>query len=162
MIKTDASSLIYMLKMNFIETLVKIDERLYITEMVYHEVVTRGKVRGKADAYLCEKLVKEGFIKLHASPRTLLDINLGTGERETMQNAIEHECPCVLDDKKAQRVAIGLGIAVKIVPLLLLEAIKLRVISESEYTMFFDSWIHHADPPTELVELMKNARDLMG
>lgn len=162
MIKLDACSLIYLLKMDFIETLVKIDKQVYITEMVHEEVVIRGKKKGRADAYLCDKFIKKGDIKVHTSPENLLDINLGIGELEIMQNAIEHDCPCVIDDKKAQRVAISIGTKVKIVPLLLLEAFKLNIISEIEYKMFFDSWIHYADPPSELIELIKNAKDLIS
>ena len=161
MLKLDASSLIYLLKMDFIDVLVKIDEEIYITKMVQGEVVTRGKIKGKADAYICEKLIQKGTIKIHDSPPSLLDINLGEGELETMQNAIEHKCICVLDDKKAQRAAVSLGITVKIVPLLLLEALKSNYISELDYKVFFDSWIHYADPPSELIELIKNAKDLI-
>ena len=162
MIKLDASSLIYVLKMNFIDVLAKLDKDIIITRTVHEEVVTRGKVKGRADAYICEKLVKEGIVKVHEPPTPLLMANAGLGERETIQNALENQCSCVLDDQKAQRMAIGIKVPVKQVPFLILEALKKGIISADEFKSFFDRWVHHADPPAELMELIKNMKELIA
>jgi predicted nucleic acid-binding protein len=161
MIKLDASSLIFMLKMDFIDVLTKLDTDIIITRKVHEEVVTRGKVKGKADAYICEKLVKEGIVKVHEPPAHLLDASLGLGERETIQNALENQCSCILDDQKAQRMAISIKVPVKQVPFLILEALKKKFIALNEFKLFFDKWVHHADPPTELMELVKNMKELL-
>ncbi|MEX2754296.1 MAG: hypothetical protein Q6365_002805 [Candidatus Sigynarchaeota archaeon] len=162
MIKIDASSLIYLLRMNFIDVLVKFENELVITKAVHDEVVIRGKNKGRADAFICEKLIHEGRITVHDHLGYMLNVNLGPGEQETIQNAMEKQCSCVLDDQKALRMATSMGVAVKQVPFLMLEALKKNVISSIEFDAYFKKWVHHADPPAELHQLIKSMKELLA
>ena len=90
MIKIDASSLIYSLKLDWIDSLKKLYEDLVITASIYQEVILKGKKKGKPDAFIGEKLINQKIIQVHqVKEKSQVNLGLGEGESETILNAIE-------------------------------------------------------------------------
>lgn len=115
MIVSNAGPLIHLAKISKLKLLKALFGEVVIPYAVKEEVVERGKEKGKADAFLIEEGIKEGWIV------TVEDIDLseiaeraGIEEAETIaiMHARRKECPVLLDDLAARRFAIGLGLEV--------------------------------------------------
>ncbi len=106
MIKIDSSSLILALQMNFIPILTKLYKELVITKSVYEEVIIDGKEKGKEEAFIGDKLIKEKELTIHQVKEELMDLKLGKGETEIIHNSIELNCSCLMEDKKAKKIPI--------------------------------------------------------
>jgi len=161
MIKIDASSLIYSLKMNFIKVLNKLYNQLIITNSVFEEVIVDGKEKGKPDAFIGEKLIKETTIKIHEIKKDLLKLGLGNGETEVIQNSIDLNCPCLIDDKKAKRIAESFGLNVRNIPISILEAFKKNIIDEFSFEDYLNKWIKYANPSYDEVYFIKKIKELI-
>jgi predicted nucleic acid-binding protein len=153
--------MIYALKMDFTSVLSKLHEDVVITKGVHDEVVTRGKRKGKAEAYICEKLIKTGNIIVHDSPSTSPILGLGPGETETIQNAIEHKCACIIDDKKGRRVAVSMNLDSRSIGLELLAALKKKIISSGEFDVFYSKWTKYALPSPEDINFVRQVKVLV-
>lgn len=163
MIKIDASSLIYSLKMDWISGLKKLYEEIIITTSVYQEVILNGKKKGKPDAFIGEKLIGQKDIQVHhIKEDSQITIGLGEGESETILNAIELGCNCLIDDKKAIRIAESFNLIVLNVPVSLLDAYKQQLIDDIKFEELFQKWIVVASPSYEDIFIIKKAKELMS
>lgn len=111
----DSSSMILLTKAGVLEKLVSGYDAV-IPSRIYSEAVTRGKDKGREDAYWIESLVKSGRIKvLEPEKATCKEIgtlfNLHGGERDVLALAKDMNIKCVIcDDKKAISAAKVLGL----------------------------------------------------
>lgn len=163
MIKIDASSFIYSIKMDWINVLKELYEDLIITSSVHKEVILNGKNRGKPDAFIGERLIKKYDIQIHdIEKNSEVEIGLGEGETDTILNTIELKCSCLIDDKKAIRIAESFDLQVFSVPISLLDAYKRQKIDDEKFEMFFQKWIIAASPSYEDIFLIKKSKELMS
>ena len=140
MIKIDASSLIISLKMDFIEVLNKLYKDLIITGAIYQEVIINGKNKGKQEAIIGEKLIKDKKINIHKVEEELMDLKLGLGETEVIHNSINIKCPCLMEDKKAKRIAESFNLDVRKIPISMLEAYQNKIIDNLEFEDYLINW----------------------
>jgi len=161
MIKIDASSLIISLKMDFIDVLNKLYEDLIITEAIYQEVIINGKNKGKQEAIIGEKLVNEKKITIHKVEEELMDLKLGLGETEVIHNSISTKCLCMMEDKKAKRIAESFNLDVRKIPISMLEAYKNKIIDNSEFEDYLIKWVKFASPSYEEVYFVKKIKELL-
>lgn len=161
MIKIDASSLIVSLKMNFIDVLNKLYEDLIITEAIYQEVIINGKSKGKEEAIIGEKLIKDKKITIHKVDEELMDLKLGLGETEVIHNSINVKCLCMMEDKKAKRIAESFNLDVRKIPISILEAYQNKIIDNFEYEDYLIKWIKYASPSYEEVYFVKKIKELL-
>ena len=163
MIKIDASSFIYSIKMDWINVLKELYEDLIITSSVHQEVILNGKSRGKPDAFIGEKLIKKYDIQIHnVEKNSEVEMGLGEGETDTILNAIELKCSCLIDDKKAIRIAESFDLQILSVPISLLDAYKQQKIDDERFETLFQKWIIAASPSYEDIFLIKKSKELMS
>ena len=161
MIKIDASSLIISLKMDFIEVLNKLYEDLIITEAIYQEVIINGKNKGKQEAIIGERLIKDKKITIHKIDQELMDLKLGLGETEVIHNSINIKCPCMMEDKKAKRIAESFNLDVKKIPISMLEAYQNKIIDNLEFENYLIKWVKYSSPSYEEVYFVKKIKELL-
>ena len=161
MIKIDSSTLIISLKMNFIEVLIQLYDELIITEAVHNEVMINGKKKGKQEAIIGENLLKENKIKVHKIEGDLMDLKLGLGETEVIHNSINLKCPCMMEDKKAKRIAENFNLDVKRIPISLLEAYKNKIIDNFKFEDYLIKWVRYSSPSYEEVYFIKKIKEML-
>lgn len=161
MIKIDASSLIISLKMDFIEILNELYEDIVITEAIYQEVIINGKNKGKQEAVIGEKLIKDEKISIHKVHEELMDLKLGLGETEVIHNSINKKCPCMMEDKKAKKIAENFNLDVRKIPISMLEAYQNNLIDNVEFEDYLIKWVKYASPSYEEVYFVKKMKDLL-
>ncbi len=159
MIKIDASSLIIALKIGFIEILKKLYGELVITQAVYEEVVKQGKGRG--DAIICETLVDKNEITVHQINKKIRELGLGIGETEVIHNSIELNCSCMMEDKKAKKIAESFHLDVRRIPISMLEAYKQNVIDDSKFERHLAKWIRYGNPSYEEIYFVKKIKEVL-
>ena len=130
---------------------------------MYQEVILNGKSRGKPDAYIGEKLIKKYDIQIHdVEKNSEVEMGLGEGETDTILNAIEINCSCLIDDKKAIRIAESFDLQVISIPITLLDAYKQQKIDDDKFEKVFQKWIIAASPSYEDIFLIKKSKELMS
>ena len=115
MIVSNAGPLIHLARISKLKLLKALFGEVVIPYAVKEEVVERGKEKGKADAFLIEEGLKEGWI-VTVEDVDMEEIAERAGIEEAEAIAIMHarrkRCPVLLDDLAARRFAIGLGLEV--------------------------------------------------
>lgn len=106
----DSSPLIYLNKVGLNWIFEQLEGEKFIPAQVYEQVVTRGKIRGDADAIISEELIKKGVIKViivengfKAMLESLKD-ELHEGELEVLTLAKNKGGVAVLDESIAREV----------------------------------------------------------
>lgn len=161
MIKIDSSSLILALKMNFIPVLTQLYDELIITNSVHKEVIINGKEKGKEEAIIGDKLIKESEILIHQVKGDLMNLKLGVGETEIIHNSIDLQCPCLMEDKKAKKIAESLNLDVRRIPISILEAYQSEVIDNVKFESFLKKWIRYGNPSYEEVYFIKKIKEFL-
>ncbi len=133
MIKPDACSLIYAIKLGIIENIQHNFQDVIISPGVKEEVIDRGKKKGHPDAFVAEQLLNQKKLEVHAPKDPLVLPNLGKGEVETITLAQEEKCTCIIDDTRAQKVGINLGVELTSIPLIMLTCLKQGGLSPEVY-----------------------------
>lgn len=115
MIVSNAGPLIHIAKISKLKLLKELFGEVVIPYAVKEEVVEKGKEKGKADAFLIEERIKEGWI-VTVENVDMSEIAERAGIEEAEAIAIMHarreRCPVLLDDLATRRFAIGLGLEV--------------------------------------------------
>ncbi len=111
----DASPLILLGKISLLTKLLE-KNKLIIPEKVYLEVI-KGKEKGFLDAFLVERLVKEGKIKIEKVDKKIYEkiwklFGLWAGEAEALGLALKTKCPLITDDKKCLNASKATNIKV--------------------------------------------------
>ncbi|MBI4176208.1 MAG: DUF3368 domain-containing protein [Candidatus Aenigmarchaeota archaeon] len=124
-IVSNATPLIYLAKASCLDLLKGLYREVFISQEVKREVVERGKKLGKRDAFIIEKAINEGWIKV--SPARLINIplELDPGEMETISLAKNLKIGEVLIDEAKGRIAAKLvGLVPRGTVYILLESLK--------------------------------------
>ena len=161
MIKIDASSLIISLKMDFIDIMTRLYDKLIITEAIYKEVIINGKNKGKQEAIIGDKLIEEKKITIHKVDEKLMDLKLGLGETEVIHNSINNKCLCMMEDKKAKRIAESYNLDVRKIPISILEAYQNKIIDNTKFEDYLIKWVKYASPSYEEVYFVKKMKELL-
>lgn len=134
-IVSNATPLIYLAKIRKLGLLRRIFGQVIISEEVKREVVEEGKKLGKMDAYVIEKEIEEGWIKV-SKIKELIDIpiKLEKGEIATLSLAKNLEVREVLVDEICARTCSEiLGLTPRGTIFVLLKALKIKEISFDEF-----------------------------
>ena len=162
MIVSNASPLIYLAKVGKLD-LLKVFGEVIIPEEVKIEVVDRGKELGKADAYIVEDAIRNGWIKVLKAEPIDVPINLHMGERAVISLAKKLGVEEVLiDEKSARFVAKLLGLKPRGTIYVLLKALKENLIDLDEFLNVLSEMISHGFRLKEevLIEAIKEAKKI--
>jgi len=134
----DATPLIYLGKINFIQKIRHFPQNKYIPESVYEEVVVEGKKVGKPEVFLIENIIETGIIKIKAPvDNQYLDHLKGNprihkADAEVLALASEMDGIALLDDEEARGMAEIEGIDHHGTIYLLLRMMKMGLLTEEE------------------------------
>lgn len=107
-IVSNATPLIYLAKVGKIDFLKRVFGEVFIPEEVKIEVVDRGKLLGERDAYVIEKAIGEGWLKVLTTEIVEVPIKLESGEVAVLSLAKKLGLREVLLDEVSARVAARL------------------------------------------------------
>lgn len=110
--------------------------RVFIPRTVRMEVVDKGKEEGKADAFLIDGEIENGWIVVEDPIDSAEDIadsaGIDAGEAEAIMLARSWQCPVLIDDLAARRFASVLGLEVTGSIGVVVRAVKVGLISRNE------------------------------
>ncbi len=145
----DATTLIYLAKVNKLYLLERIDKELIIPRNVFEEVVVKGKDRGKPDALVIERLVDEGFFKIENAGGSELynklkdNENLSQADVEVLVLARERDGTAIMDEDYARRIAEAEGIQCRGTIHLIFSLLKEGMISKEDARETVDRMIEN-------------------
>ena len=126
--------MIYLARIGQIKLLKDLFSKIYISEEVKSEVIDKGKLLGKKDAYIIEKAIKDGWIIVARGKPQEIPIPLDKGEDSTIRLASQKKADFVLIDETRGRTAAKL---IGLKPLgtagVMLTAIKKKKINYEEF-----------------------------
>ncbi len=97
---SDATPLIHLAKINKISLLQKLFDKIYISDEVYREVITRGRELNKIEIILIEDMVNLGFIEVKSIKSNLSIPTLHKGELDSMELCKTLKVKTMLIDEK--------------------------------------------------------------
>ena len=162
-IVSNAAPLIYLAKIGKLDLLKKIFGEVIIPEEVKIEVVNKGKVLGKRDAYIVEKAVNEGWLNVQSADPLELPIKLDPGEAATISLAKKLKISEVLVDEVSARIATRLlGLTPRGTLFVLLKGFEKKELNLDEFLELLSRLIQHGFRLKEEVylEAIKKAREL--
>ncbi|MDP2767158.1 MAG: DUF3368 domain-containing protein [Candidatus Methanoperedens sp.] len=134
----DSSPLIYLNKVGLNWIFEQLEGEKFIPAQVYEQVVTRGKIRGDADAIISEELVKKGAIKVITVENDIkemvksLKVELHEGELEVLTLAKNKGGVAVLDESIAREVGRVFRIEVHGTLFLIFLMVRMRQLKKEE------------------------------
>jgi predicted nucleic acid-binding protein len=162
-IVSNATPLIYLAKVSKIELLRKIFGEVFIPEEVKIEVVDKGKRLGEKDAYVVEKAISEGWIKVMRAEIVEVPIKLELGETAILSLAKKMRIEEVLIDEVSARTAARLlDLKPRGTVFVLLKALEKREIDLDGFLEVLNELIRHGFRLKEevYIEAVKEARNL--
>ncbi len=133
---SNSGPLIHLAMIGRLDLLKALFGRVFIPRTVKMEVVDRGKEEGKADAFLIEGEIENGWIVVEDPDDSAKDIadsaGIDAGEAEAIMLARSRHCPVLIDDLAARRFAAGLGLEVTGSIGVVVRAVKVGLISRDE------------------------------
>ncbi|MFQ6050899.1 MAG: DUF3368 domain-containing protein [Candidatus Hydrothermarchaeota archaeon] len=135
MIVSNSTPLIYLAKIGKLNLLKEFFEIILIPEEVKTEVVDKGKKLGSPDAFLLEKCMEEGWIKVERveNPKDLEEFGIDKGEAEAISLALERNLDILADQTHARLAAKVLGLMPRGTIYVLLRALKEGILDYDEY-----------------------------
>jgi predicted nucleic acid-binding protein len=141
--------------------MIKLYQDLVITSGVWGEAVEEGKKKGKPDAFIIEKKIKEKIVSIHKSKPSYPEMKLGNGETETIHEAIDESVPAMIEDIKPRIIGAQLGLDVVNLPLILIKAFLERKWTEVEYEDALQKYAVQMSPSAEQLVFLRNIKDLI-
>jgi len=144
----DATPLIYLGKINFIQKIACFPEEKYTPESVYKEVVVEGKKSGQPEVFLIENVINTGIIKITvpADNQYLSHLKenpkIHKGDAEVLALGYELEGIALLDDEKARGMAEIEGIEHHGTIYLLLKMMTIGLVTKEETLDGLNEMIH--------------------
>ena len=134
---SNSGPLIHLAMIGRLDLLESLFGRVAIPRTVKTEVVDRGKEEGRADAFLVEGEIENGWIvvedNIDGGAKGLANsAGIELGEAETIMLARSKQCLVLLDDLAARRFAAGLGLEVTGSIGVLVRAVKVGLVSRDE------------------------------
>jgi predicted nucleic acid-binding protein len=166
----DATPLIYLGKINFIEKITHFPEEKYTPESVYNEVVVEGKKSGYPEVFLIEKIIAKGIIniKMPTNKQYLSHLKENTkihnGDAQVLALASELYGIALLDDEEARGMAEIEEIEHHGTIYLLLRMKKMGLLTKEETINGLNEMLHYGwRCSTELyAEILKNLQYNIG
>jgi len=160
---SNATPLIYLAKVGRIHLLRKIFGEVFIPEEVKVEVMDKGKQLGERDAYVIEKAIEDGWLKVIRAEVLEIPIKLEPGEIAVLSLAKRLRQREVLVDETSARTAARL---MELIPrgtvFVLLKALEIKEISLSEFLDALSDLVKHGFRLKEEVylEAVRKAREI--
>jgi len=145
----DATPLIYLGKIKLLDKVAHFPEDKYITKSIFREVVERGKEIGEPEAFMIEKIIEAGIIKIknpHNKKyiRYLADNpKIHPSDVDTLALASELGGIALLDDEEARGMAQMEGIGHHGTIYLLLRMMKMKLLTKKETLESLNEMIHY-------------------
>jgi len=162
-IVSNATPLIYLAKIGKIDLLRKVFGEVFIPEQVKIEVVDKGKQLREKDAYLIEKAIEEGWLKVSKTKILKSPIKLESGETAVLSLAKKLGLKEVLMDEISARTAARL---LKLTPrgtiFVLLKALEKKEMNLNEFLEVLRELANHGFRLKEEVylEAVRKAREI--
>lgn len=142
MIVSNSTPLIYLARVGKIDLLKKLFSNVYISAEVKAEIIDKGKLIGKKDAYVIEQAVKDGWIVVKKARIQEIPIPLHEGESSVICLALQTKADFVLMDESQGRTAAKLmGLKPLGTAGILLLALEKKKISYEEFLSVFENLI---------------------
>lgn len=145
----DATPLIYLGKIKLLDKVAHFPEDKYITKSIFREVVERGKEIGEPEAFMIEKIIEAGIIKIK-NPHNKKYIHhltdnpkIHQGDVDTLSLASELDGIALLDDEEARGMAQMEGIGHHGTIYLLLRMMKMKLITKKKTLESLNEMVHH-------------------
>jgi len=161
----NATPLIYLAKVGKIDFLRKVFGEVFIPEEVKIEVVDRGKLLGERDAYVIEKAIGEGWLKVLTTEVVEVPIKLESGEVAVLSLAKKLGLREVLLDEVSARVAARLlDLTPRGTVFVLLKALEKKEIDLNGFLEVLDQLIRHGFRLKEevYVDAVREARRIVA
>ena len=162
-IVSNATPLIYLAKIGKLGLLRNLYGEVFIPEEVEVEVVERGKRLGERDAYVVEKAINDGWLKVSKAEVVEVPIELDAGEEAVLSLAKNLGLREVLIDEASARTAARLlGLTPRGTIYVLLKALEG---GEMDFDMFLEvlnELIRHGYRLREevYIEIVRRAREI--
>ena len=162
---SNATPLIYLAKAGRLDLLRKVFGEVFIPEEVKIEAVDRGKLLGEKDAYIVEKALEEGWLKVLETESAKVPIRLDKGEEAALSLAKKIKSKEVLLEEVSARSAARL---MDLVPrgtvFVLLKALEKKEIDLDDFLEVLDQLISQGFRLKEEVylEALKEARKIVA
>lgn len=160
---SNATPLIYLAKIGRMDLLKKVFEEVFIPEEVKVEVVDEGKRLGERDAYIVEKAVRDGWLKVLTVEALEIPIKLEQGEVAVLSLAKRQGFREVLVDEISARTAARLmGLIPRGTVFVLLKALEIEEISLNDFLDALSDLVRHGFRLKEEVylEAVRKAREI--
>jgi len=160
---SNATPLIYLAKIGRMDLLKKVFEEVLIPEEVKVEVVDEGKRLGERDAYIVEKAVRDGWLKVLTVEALEIPIKLEQGEVAVLSLAKRQGFREVLVDEVSARTAARLmGLIPRGTVFVLLKALEIEEISLNDFLDALSELVRHGFRLKEEVylEAVRKAREI--
>jgi predicted nucleic acid-binding protein len=160
---SNATPLIYLAKIGRMDLLKKVFEEVFIPEEVKVEVVDEGKRLGEKDAYIVEKAVRGGWLKVLTVEALEIPIKLEQGEVAVLSLAKRQGFREVLVDEVSARTAARLmGLIPRGTVFVLLKALEIEEISLNDFLDALSDLVRHGFRLKEEVylEAVRKAREI--
>lgn len=131
---SNSTPLIYLAKVNKLDLLKSLFTEVFIPQEVKNEVVDKGKMLGKKDAYIVEKAISEGWLKVLTTDTVAVSIELDPGEIAALSLAKKLKLKEVLIDEASARAAARLlDLTPRGTLFILLKALQKEEIDQEEF-----------------------------
>ncbi len=97
---SDSTPLIHLAKISKLSFLEKFFDKLYITQEIFDEVITKGKELNKKEVVIIEKYISDNFIEVKNTQSDIAIPNLHIGERRSISLCREMGIKNILIDEK--------------------------------------------------------------
>ncbi len=145
MIVSNSTPLIYLAKIGRLFLLRDLFGDILIPEEVRKEVIDRGKEENCPDAFIVEKALKEGWIKVEevSVMKELEEFGIDLGEAEAISLALKLDSGILLDQTHARIAAKALGLKPRGTIYVLLRALKKGKMTYEEYLSSLGDIVNH-------------------
>lgn len=135
MIVSNSTVLIYLAKIGKLSLLEKLFKEVLIPEEVFNEVVIRGKEEQHPDAFIVEKAVENGWIKVKKIEALgqLEEFGIDSGEAHAISLARSLGLVVLIDQAHARIAAKALGLKPRGTVFVLFAALRKKLITPKEY-----------------------------
>jgi predicted nucleic acid-binding protein len=131
---SNSTPLIYLAKVNKLDLIKSLFNEVFIPQEVKNEVVDKGKMLGKKDAYIVEKAISEGWLKVLTTDIVAVSIELDPGEIAALSLAKKLKLKEVLIDESSARAAARLlDLTPRGTLFILLKALQKEEIDQDEF-----------------------------
>lgn len=142
-IVSNASPLIYLAKAGKLNLLQIVFEEVIIPEEVKEEVVDKGKQLGEKDAYIVEKAIAEGWLKVSHAEILETSIEIHPGELATISLAKKLKTEVLIDEAPARVAAKLFDLTPKGTIFVLLKSLSTGNIDLNQFIEALNQMIKH-------------------